>query len=86
MKNRYQLRRAAGVCWLLDMDQDQLVYKRPLCLNETGGYFWSLIEEGCKKEQIVETICREFGLEEKQAQEDVDAFFRQLEENHIILD
>ena len=37
MKERYQLRQAAGAYWLLDMEQGEQ-YKKPFMLNECGAY------------------------------------------------
>ena len=37
---RYQIRQAAGMYWLLDMEQPGIPYRQPVLLNETGAAFW----------------------------------------------
>lgn len=81
----YQLREAAGRYWLLDMRQKGLKFKKPLCLNESGAYFWELIRQGKTKEQIICHLCDEFHLQQNEAKEDLEAFIEQLEEYNIIL-
>ena len=55
---RYQLRRAAGRYWLLDMEQEGVPYRRPLCMNEMGAAVWELLVRGLDREGIVEELCR----------------------------
>lgn len=81
----YQLRHAAGMYWLLDMKQEGLTYKKPLCLNEGGAYIWERIQEGMSKEQIVQHLVAEFDLFEIDARQDVDLFYGQLQQHQITL-
>ena len=43
---RYQIRQAAGMYWLLDMEQSGIPYRQPVLLNETGAAFWKLLVQG----------------------------------------
>ena len=61
-KNRYQLRRAAGVYWLLDMEQDGLSCERPIMLNECGAFLWQRFRDGKTKEAAVQELCAEYEI------------------------
>ena len=84
MSNKYQLRYAAGKYWLLNMEQSGLDYKSPICLNEGAAYLWEIFEQGSTKEQIVEHLCREYGLSYDEAANDVEMFLKKLNEEGII--
>jgi len=76
----YQLRYAAGMYWLLNTRQQGLDYIRPLSLNECGAYIWRMLSDGVDKTEIVNRLCREYGLEHEEALSDVGDFLKQLDE------
>lgn len=80
----YQLRNAAGVYWLLDMEQSGYPYKPPMILNEVGADIWNMIGNGKSKEQIVDSLSREYQVERSIIAKDVQAFWDKLEENGIL--
>ncbi len=49
-------------------------------LNETGNFIWGFLVEGIEKEELVQKMCSEYGIDEKKAEEDIDAFLKTLEE------
>ena len=67
---RYQLRHAAGRYWLLDMEQEGLIYKKPIELNECAALIWKLLEQGKTRDEIAEEIHEEYGISIEQARED----------------
>lgn len=86
MKDRFQLRYAAGRYWLLDMEQRGLAFRRPVCLNEPGAMIWQRLCEGQTIEEIADGLCAQFGLEKPEAQEDCGQFISQLIKQHILAD
>lgn len=83
MTDKYQLRQAAGMYWLLDMSQKGLEYKKPVCMNETGAYLWELIRNGYSKEMVIKHLCEEFGLNQDEASEDVEGYYNTLLQHGI---
>ncbi|MCH5342937.1 MAG: PqqD family protein [Acetatifactor sp.] len=77
---RYQLRYAAGMYWLLDIEQEGVPYKRPLSMNEVGARIWEMTEKGFTREQIVESLCGEYQAERELVESDVERFLAQLAE------
>ena len=47
-----QLRKAAGIYWLLHMDQAGPAYKHPVPLNESGARIWQMLEQHRKPERL----------------------------------
>lgn len=83
LQSRYQIRYAAGIYWLLDMEQSGYPYKKPLPLNEMGARIWEKLEEGGDSEQISVDIAKEYGVSEVEALEDIQEFCEQLRRQGI---
>lgn len=82
---RYQLRKAAGLYWLLDMEQDGADWREPVALNESGAYIWEKYQGMGSKTAVAEELGREAGIPVQEALADVREFLRQLGEQGIVL-
>lgn len=82
--SRYQLRYAAGLYWLLDMEQDKIPCKKPLAINSVGAYIWRQLEKGDMPEEIVDKLSEEYQTDRDAMRQDVSDFLRQLEEYGIM--
>ena len=80
---KYQLRYAAGLYWLLDMEQAGASYTPPLPLNNGDAQIWKLFESGLSEEQVCEWLCEKYEISSKQAREDVCGFVMQLQAKNI---
>ena len=80
---RYQLRYAAGMYWLLDVEQEGIPYKRPLSMNEVGARIWEMTVKGLNRGQIVDSLCREYQADRELVEPDVEQFYAQLAEYGI---
>lgn len=83
-KNRYQLRQAAGVYWLIDMEQTGVPFVKPVPVNEMGAGIWKLLN-GVQEDQVAEILCREYGIGREQAVQDVKHFLKDLKKHGIII-
>lgn len=79
----YQLRYAAGLYWLLDMEQSGVPYRRPLAINEVGADIWKLLEQGEEEEEIAEKLSAEYQVSRMTILEDIAQFRQQLEQAGI---
>lgn len=80
---RYALRQAAGLYWLLDMEQEGMPYKSPLPLNEMGAAIFQMMEQGMEQGEIADAISREYQVEQETALQDIIQFKKQLQEQGI---
>ena len=83
LTGRYQLRRAAGLYWLIDMEQSGTSYTSPVPLNEGGAKIWRMIESGTPVANICERLSEEYGIPLEQAREDVRDFIEQIQTKHV---
>lgn len=82
MSQRYQLRYAAGMYWLLNMEQEGVPFQRPLSMNQVGADIWLMLRDGQEKE-VVPTLCREYRVDAEEAARDVEEFRKSLREQGI---
>ena len=80
---RYQLRYAAGTCWLSDTKPEGERIPRPLELNETAAEIWKMMEKGKSTEEIAEIFSEGNEGQKKEIQNDIEQFIEQLRENNI---
>jgi len=78
-QSRYQLRKAAGLYWLIDMEQG----REKTAFNETGAFIWQQYGRLGSKQAVAEEISREFGVPPGEALEDVSRFLSQLKQAGI---
>ncbi len=79
LKKRYQLRRAAGVCVLLDMEQVGMPYRKPIVLNEMGADIWEALMAGQTVAQIGQHMAEQYEVPAEEAARDVASFVQQLQ-------
>lgn len=77
---KYQLRHAAGLYWLLNMDQTSSNYRAPLPLNEVGAKIWECRSRNLSDEEISEVIAGEYNIDKLTVLKDIEEFNRQLSE------
>lgn len=83
--HRYQLRYAAGLYWLLDMQQSGASYVNPVPMNEGGARLWNMFERGMPKADVCKWFGETYDLSLEQAQQDVQDFIEQLRSNGVAL-
>ena len=74
----FQLRNAAGIYWLIDMEQEGVPYRKPIPVNETGAKIWSLREMGKSQSEIAKELAECYGISVEEAAADVEAFFAMI--------
>ena len=84
-EGRYQLRHAAGLYWLIDMEQPDKAYHSPVPLNEGGAALWRMIDGGASIDEICQNLCAESGISMEQARTDATDFIQQLKNLHVDL-
>lgn len=75
---RYKVHYAAGVYWLLDLEQDPRHYKKPLATNKIGARIWELMEQGLDTESISRELAKEYDEEEEVITTDIYEFEERL--------
>ncbi len=79
MYERYQMREAAGMYWIMDMEQEPLQYKPPICINSVGAWIWENLASGLSREETVQKFALRYDIPIEEARHDCQAFFAQLQ-------
>lgn len=82
---RYQIRQAAGMYWLLDMEQPGIPYRQPVLLNETGTAFWKLLVQGKPEDEVASVIASEYGVSREEIRQDVEHFLQKLRSQGVTI-
>lgn len=82
-KQRYVLRQAAGMYWLIDTLQTGNPYQPPVSFNHTGAAIWNMLQEEKSIEQVARKISEKHGITQEEAKEDVEQFVSQLKKSGI---
>ena len=78
MKTTYELRRAAGVWWLIHTAQRGEPYEKPKMLNDTAAHIAKGLLAGCEKEVLAAELSKTYGISAREALEDIGSMERQL--------
>lgn len=55
-----------------------------ISLNETGAFLWNLLGEETTREALCENLLKEYNVDKKTAEEDVDEFINILKEKNLL--
>lgn len=77
-REKYRLRRVAGMYWLINVEQPGLPYEKPIALNQTGAMICGMLEEGAGAEEIAEAMSVSYGISVPAARDDIKQFVEQL--------
>ena len=83
--DRDQIRQAAGMYWLLDMEQPGIPYRQPVLLNETGAAFWKLLAQGKPEDEVASVIASEYGVSREEIRQDVEQFLQKLRSQGVTI-
>lgn len=81
--------RASSLSWrrvgdeVVVLDLDETVY---LTLNTSGAVLWDVLAEGATREELVQRLVADFGIDEQRAATDVDDFLRRCAAERLLED
>ena len=79
IKEGFLLRNVAGNNVVVPIGQATLDFNGMMSLNDTGAFLFSKMIEGTTREQLIEELISEYGIDEQWAQKDVDTFIQKVE-------
>ena len=81
----YILRTVAGKNIVVSVGAD-VNFSGMLTLNDTGVFFWNLLQKDTTKEEMISAVTAEYDVDEKTVSEDIDEFLSKLTEKGILED
>lgn len=79
----YLLRTVAGKNIVVSIGND-VNFNGMLTLNDTGVFFWNLMQNETTKEEILRAVLEEYDVSEKEASRDIDEFIEKLSAAKIL--
>lgn len=77
-KQQYILRHAAGMDWIIEINQQEAEYVTPLSVNECGAMIWRGLEAGLGNDDLSIILQNQYGIDSKEALKAVAMFMEQL--------
>lgn len=81
IKDGFSLYEVAGSYVVVPAGDETLDFNGMVTLNETGAFLWKQLERECTRQQLVEALLEEYEVSREQAQQSVDRFVAEIEEN-----
>ena len=86
MKTRpdYVLHQVMDFYVIIGVGSDAYTPNEIMSLNESGAFLWHILEKGAAKEDLVESMLKEYETDRKTAETDVETFLNELREKALI--
>ena len=55
-----------------------------MSVNEAGAFLWGLLEKGAEKQELIDSLMKEYGIDKGTAEKDTESFLAQLQEKALI--
>ena len=81
----YLLRSVAGKNIVVSVSSDAS-FNGMLTLNDTGVFFWNLLQKETTREELISAVLKEYDVSEEEASTDIDEFIKKLYEAKILED
>lgn len=84
ISKNFVLRNVMDEIVIVPVGKTALEFNGIISTNKTGAFLWNLLSEDVSEQFLVEKLCEEYGISEKDAESDVRAFISELSEHHIL--
>ncbi len=84
IRSGYILRQVMDVYVVLGIGSEAYTPNQIMSVNETGAFLWGLLEKGAEKQELVDSLIKEYEIDKQTAEEDMETFLTQLREKALI--
>ena len=84
IRSGYMLRQVMDVYVVLGIGSEAYNPNQIMSVNETGAFLWGLLEKGTEKQELVDSLTKEYEVDVQTAEKDVDDFLARLREKALI--
>ena len=81
----YLLRTVAGKNIVVSIG-DNVNFNGMITLNDTGVFFWNLLQKDTSKEEMLKAVLQEYDVTSEEASDDIDKFIEKLKAAKILED
>lgn len=84
IRSGYMLRQVMDVYVVLGIGSEAYNPNQIMSVNETGAFLWGLLEKGAEKQELVDSLTKEYEVDVQTAEKDVEDFLDRLREKALI--
>ena len=84
IRSGYMLRQVMDVYVVLGIGSEAYNPNQIMSVNETGAFLWGLLEKGADKQELVDSLTKEYEVDVQTAEKDVEDFLARLWEKALI--
>jgi hypothetical protein len=84
IRSGYILRQVMDIYVVLGIGSEAYTPNQIMSVNETGAFLWGLLEKGAEKQELVESLTKEYDVDAVTAEKDVEEFLEQLRTKALI--
>lgn len=84
IKEDFILREVAGSYVVVPVNSLTLDFNGIINLNETGAFLFEILQRGADKQELVDSLLREYDVDYERASKDVDAFIDKVKTEGIL--
>ena len=84
VKPEYMLRKVVETYVIIGTGDAAYAPNQIMSLNETGAFLWKALEQGAQRQELVDSLTREYDVDAPTAERDLDAFLAALRERNLI--
>lgn len=84
IRSGYLLRQVMDVYVVLGVGSEAYTPNQIMSVNEAGAFLWGLLEKGAEKQELVDSLVKEYGIDTETAEKDTNEFLAQLREKALI--
>lgn len=81
----YLLRNVAGKNIVVSVGSD-VNFNGMLTLNDTGVFFWNLLQKDTSEEELLKAVLAEYDVDEETAKKDIGDFIKKLRDARLLED
>ena len=83
-RGEFVINNVAGSNLVIPLDSDTVDFNKMITVNETGVFLWEGIESGKTEAELLESMLKEYDIDEETAKQDIKEFIDMLKENNIL--
>ena len=84
IRSGFILRQVMDIYVVMGIGSEAYVPNQIMSVNEVGAFLWSILEKGAEKQELVDSLTKEYDVDEQTAAADVEKFLAQLREKTLI--
>lgn len=86
VSEQFIFRKIAKEHLLIPVGDAAMSVKGLIALSESGAMLYTILKNGCSKEDLVAALMAEYGVAEAVAKEDTDAFLDQMRQLNMLVE